>query len=216
MRIQTFFSGAIALGVTAALIPLAAASAGTSPASPGISGHPDIGLSNVPRARPAGHLPAPGTRLAPAIAASPGTWSFVGPQPVANDVNSPSNYGNVSGRVTSIAVDPAVSGTAYAGSAGGGVWKTTDGGAHWTPTTDSQMTGAIGAVATAPGGTGQPSVVYAGTGEDNLCGDCQIGFGVLKSTNGGTSWSLLGLATFTATRALKRSSDARGVASPCG
>jgi hypothetical protein len=39
--------------------------------------------------------------------------------------------------------------------------------------------------------------VYAGTGENNLCGDCQIGFGVLKSTNGGTSWSLLGSTTFT-------------------
>jgi hypothetical protein len=144
----------------------------------------------VLRARPTGHLLAPSTSLAPAAAASPGTWSFVGPQPVANDVNGPSNYGNVSGRVTSIAVDPAVSGTAYAGSAGGGVWKTTDGGAHWAPTTDSLATGAIGAVATGPGGTGQPTVVYAGTGEDNLCGDCQIGFGVYKSTDGGASWSL--------------------------
>ena len=59
------------------------------------------------------------------------------------------------------------------------------------PLTDSQASLAIGALAIDP--TGQ--VIYAGTGEDNLS-DSQAGEGILKSTNGGASWSLVGQAVF--------------------
>jgi hypothetical protein len=112
-----------------------------------------------------------------------GAWSFLGPQPIAND------YGNDSGRVTSLSVDPTSSAVAYAGTAGGGVWKTTDAGATWTPLTDGQSTLAIGAVAVDPN---NHSTVYAGTGEANRSIDSQAGAGILKSTDGGATWSTYG------------------------
>src|SRR5205814_78449 len=79
----------------------------------------------------------------------------------------------------------------YAGTADGGVWKTTNGtsaSAAWTPTSDSQVTLAIGAVAVDPN---NPSIVYAGTGEANNCYDCLTSQGVLKSNDGGGHWTLL-------------------------
>src|SRR5690349_20397631 len=57
-------------------------------------------------------------------------WTFLGPQPITNEYWS--GNANASGRATSIAVDPTNGNTAYAATAGGGVWKTTDGGVTWT------------------------------------------------------------------------------------
>lgn len=92
-----------------------------------------------------------------------------------------------SGRVTAIAVSPAASSTVYAGTAGGGVWRSTDSGATWTPTSDSQVSLAIGALAIDPN---TPTTLYAGTGEANYCQDCLPSAGVLKTTDGGTTWSI--------------------------
>jgi hypothetical protein len=105
--------------------------------------------------------------------------------------NPPSNFGNASGRATSLVVDPTNASTVFVGSAGGGVWKSTNGGTSWSPLTDSSASLAIGAVAIDP--TGQ--IIFAGTGEDNGS-DSQAGQGILKTTNGGSSWTLLGQSTF--------------------
>jgi uncharacterized protein (TIGR03437 family) len=117
-----------------------------------------------------------------AIRAVPQTaWKFIGPEPV--------DYGNGyvnSGRIASFAIDPRSNDTVYAGAAEGGVWKTTDGGGTWTPLTDNQQSLAIGALAIDPS---NPNTVYAGTGEENFSGDSYSGVGILKSTDGGQTWT---------------------------
>jgi len=115
----------------------------------------------------------------------------LGPTPIADekccDTSPSSDYGRASGRVTSLVTDPTTSATVYAGSAGGGVWKSINSGSTWSALTDTQASLAIGALAIDASG----KVLFAGTGEDNDCIDCQPGVGILKSTDGGTSWSLL-------------------------
>ncbi len=78
----------------------------------------------------------------------------------------------------------------YHGSCGGGVWKTTDGGQSWIPVSDGFFGGSIGAVAVAPS---DPSVVYAGTGEETVRGNVSPGGGLWKSTDAGKSWTKIGL-----------------------
>ena len=111
--------------------------------------------------------------------ASVPVWTFIGPQD--------NNFwgGNSSGRVTALAIDPRSNETVWAGAADGGVWKTTDGGGHWLPMTDSQPTLSTGAIALDPA---NPDTVYVGTGEGNLSGDSYGGAGILKSTDGGATW----------------------------
>ena len=125
--------------------------------------------------------------LAP-LAAS-GTWTPLGPQPIAGLLT----YGASAGRVTALAAQGLI---VYAGAADGGVWKSTDGGTNWTALTDSQATLAIGAIAV--DWTTTPETVYAGTGEGNHCQDCLPSQGVLKSADGGTTWTLLAQTMFTA------------------
>jgi hypothetical protein len=121
-----------------------------------------------------------------------GTWTPIGPKPITKtDVDNP-NF-EQSGRITALAVDPTSGGsTVYLGTMGGGVWKTTNGGTTWIPTSDGEASLAIGALAVDPN---NPNVVYAGTGENNS-GSSMYGQGILKSVNGGGSWSLLGQSTF--------------------
>jgi photosystem II stability/assembly factor-like uncharacterized protein len=80
--------------------------------------------------------------------------------------------------------------TFYMGVVNGGVWKTTDGGRIWTPIFDDQPTGSIGSIAVAPS---NPSVVYVGTGEGQQRPDLATGDGMYKSTDGGRTWTHLGL-----------------------
>ncbi|HEX8458587.1 MAG TPA: hypothetical protein VF656_14910 [Pyrinomonadaceae bacterium] len=103
----------------------------------------------------------------------------------------------VTGRITGIVVDPAATNTIYCGTAQGGVWKTTDGGKNWVAKSDNEVSLAIGALALDPSNS---QIVYAGTGEGNFSGDSYYGNGVLKSINGGNSWTALATATFTGTR----------------
>jgi hypothetical protein len=116
-------------------------------------------------------------------------WTLIGPEPT----NTPYGYPTSSGRVAALAVDPGNSSVVYLGAAEGGVWKSTDGGAHWTPLTDSQPSLAVGSIALDPSNS---STVYVGTGEENFNGDSYYGAGVLKSTNGGSSWTQLGASIF--------------------
>ena len=78
----------------------------------------------------------------------------------------------------------------YFGSTGGGVWKTTDGGQTWRPVSDGFFGGSIGAVAIAPS---DPSVVFAGGGEETIRGNVSHGEGVWKSVDAGKTWMHMGL-----------------------
>ncbi len=136
---------------------------------------------NSPLPKQHGNKPTTGNAALPAAPSlNASSWTLIGPAPIT----AGQSY---SGRVAGIAADPAVTNTLYIAAAGGGVWKTTDGGTTWTPLTDTQTDLAMGAIAVAPSNS---SVIYAGTGEANNSADSQYGAGILVSTNGGTTWSL--------------------------
>jgi photosystem II stability/assembly factor-like uncharacterized protein len=120
--------------------------------------------------------------FAQSVPGSNPSWTFAGPQPIHTPYSDPV----VSGRVTALAIDPGNVNTVYLGSAQGGVWKTTNGGTTWTPLTDRQASAAIGSIALDPSNS---STIYVGTGEENFSGDSYYGAGILKSTNGGTTWT---------------------------
>jgi photosystem II stability/assembly factor-like uncharacterized protein len=118
------------------------------------------------------------------ISAGATAWTAIGPAPIA---------GGFAGRTSSVAVHPDDPATIYIGAAQGGVWKTTDGGATWVALTDKECSLAMGSIALDPA---NPQIVYAGTGELHFSGDSYYGCGVLRSTDGGASWTQLGASVF--------------------
>lgn len=114
------------------------------------------------------------------IEATP-TWSFVGP-PGTND------GGRNAGRMNFIRFDPSNSNTIYAGAPAGGLWRTIDGGSTWSPMTD--FLPVIGCSDLAIDPTNK-NILYLATG-DNDGGDTRS-IGILKSTDGGTTWVETGL-----------------------
>ncbi len=79
---------------------------------------------------------------------------------------------------------------AYFGATGGGLWKTIDSGAAWTPVTDGQIrSSSVGAVAVSETET---NIVFIGTGESCIRGDVQPGDGVYKSIDSGKTWTHVG------------------------
>jgi photosystem II stability/assembly factor-like uncharacterized protein len=97
---------------------------------------------------------------------------------------------NIGGRVTALAVVPGGT-TIYLGAANGGVLKSTNSGANWTPVFDATGVYSIGALALDPTNS---NVVYCGTGESNSSVDSYDGLGVFRSSDAGQSWQHLGLA----------------------
>jgi len=95
------------------------------------------------------------------------------------------------GRVTSVAGTPQNDALYYIGTAGGGVWKTDNGGATWTPVFTKEPVFAIGAVAI---DLRDQNVVYVGTGESNPRNDVSYGDGLYETTDGGKTWRRVGLA----------------------
>jgi len=146
-------------------------------------------------------LPALAALLLQALshAQSSATWQPLGPTAVVSQ-----NYGLVTGRITALALDPsdATGNTLYVGATGGGVWRSQNANTSspanisFTPLTDNlpAMSGAlnasisIGALSVQPGGT---EVILAGTGDPNDAPDSYYGAGILRSTDGGTTWSLI-------------------------
>jgi hypothetical protein len=156
-----------------------------------------------------GHRPpARATRLRPSIvhpetnapnAGASATWQPLGPAAVQTPA-----FGLVTGRVAALALDPSnpTGNRLYVGATGGGVWVAQNAATSipssitFTPLTDSiaALGGAldasisIGALTVQPGGTG---VILAGTGDPNDVLDSYYGAGVLRSTDGGKSWTLI-------------------------
>ncbi len=95
------------------------------------------------------------------------------------------------GRVVAVAGDPVNPQVFYFGSTGGGIWKTTDGGQYWENISDRFFKRAsVGAIAVADS---DPNVIYVGMGETTIRGNVSHGDGVYRSTDGGQTWTHLGL-----------------------
>ena len=126
-------------------------------------------------------------------------WQPLGPSAVVSQ-----SYGNITGRVTAIAFDPndTSGNTVYLGTTGGGVWKSTNAAGSsvtFTPLTDtlpvfSLNAGtptipslSIGAVAVQPAPN---PILLAGTGDPNDASDSLYGEGILRSTDGGQTWTI--------------------------
>jgi len=94
------------------------------------------------------------------------------------------------GRALTIEGVPGEPDAYFFGAVAGGVWKTNDGGANWTPLFDKEPISSIGAIAVAPS---DHNVIYAGTGEAAIRGNTTYGTGVFKSIDGGKTWTNVGL-----------------------
>ncbi|MHB1194413.1 MAG: WD40/YVTN/BNR-like repeat-containing protein [Longimicrobiales bacterium] len=95
-----------------------------------------------------------------------------------------------SGRIIDLAVDPADPATYLVATAGGGVWRTRNGGTTFEPVFDNEGAASIGVVVLDPN---NPHVVWVGTGENNAQRAVSYGDGVYKSVDGGSSWKKVGL-----------------------
>ncbi len=97
--------------------------------------------------------------------------------------------GTMSGRISAIeGVESENGKTIYVGTAGGGIWKTTNAGASFKPIFDKYCQ-SIGAIAI---DQKNPKTIYAGTGESNMRNSVSIGNGFYKSTDAGSNWSRTG------------------------
>ncbi|MGA9997818.1 MAG: hypothetical protein WBP93_20550 [Pyrinomonadaceae bacterium] len=94
------------------------------------------------------------------------------------------------GRTRAVAGVPSQPNVFYIAQVNGGVWKTTDYGHTWTPIFDDQPTGSVGSIAVS---VSNPEIIYVGSGEGLQRPDLSTGDGVYKSTDGGKSWTHLGL-----------------------
>lgn len=131
----------------------------------------------------------PRLAVAPRAVGSTQLWSPKGPDQIKDSVGVEGGVKQAaSGRVTGLAYDPTDNNTYFVASAGGGVWKTSNGGASYIPLTDFLGNTSMGAVAVAPS---DRLTVWAGGGEANNGLDNRYGNGLLKSTDGGTTWSVI-------------------------
>lgn len=110
-------------------------------------------------------------------------WAPMGPSPIAE------NALRANGLVSAIAINPNNPSLIYIGTAGGGVWRSPDGGATWTPIFDRQLSLAVGE----PGGLAidpnNTDTLYVGTSA-RISGQPQAG--LFKSTDRGASWIRVG------------------------
>jgi len=146
---------------------------------------------------PATHRASAGGASVQANQLPSGRWTSIGPAALDTNLGDPAYIGVTgpnAGRMVTIVTDPTAPGTLYTAASGGGVWKSTNDGASWLPTTDNMPTLEMGALAIDPT---NPKVLYAGTGENDHCADCGYGLGIYKTTDGAASWQMVGGSTFT-------------------
>jgi len=117
---------------------------------------------------------APSAALGPAPIA-PQKWRWIGP-------------GNIGGRIRALAISRTSPSTMFAGSVGGGIWKTTNAGASWTPVDDFMASLSVSSIVFDPVNAG---VLYAGTGEGYGNSDALRGAGIFRSVDGGATWTPL-------------------------
>jgi photosystem II stability/assembly factor-like uncharacterized protein len=142
-------------------------------------------LLNAGHARAAAPVPSPSPSVSPSPTPTPSpgpafgnmSWRAIGPALTG-------------GRVTSVAGTATNTKLYYIGAAGGGVWKSANSGQTWDAVFEKQGVGAIGAVTIDPT---NDDVVWVGTGESNPRNDVSYGDGVYKTTDGGESWTNVGL-----------------------
>ncbi len=96
----------------------------------------------------------------------------------------------VSGRITSVHALESDPNVIFVGAATGGLWKSVNGGHTWEPLFDDQPVLGIGALAVFPA---DPRIVWAGTGGGIPRSGAGEGAGVFRSSDGGRSWTPLGL-----------------------
>jgi hypothetical protein len=127
-----------------------------------------------------------------------GVWKLRGPSKanvpdILNSLGDNALY-VTAGRVSAMAIGPTcVNGNCpiYVAAAGGGIWRTKDGlkdDAQWQFVSSSFGTNAIGSILIDPSNA---NTIYVGTGEPNASGDSEAGVGIYKSTDGGTTWTLV-------------------------
>jgi len=102
-------------------------------------------------------------------------WDWLGPS-------------NIGGRIRAILPDPNNTNVIWIGSASGGIWKSTNSGSSWSPIDDFMTSLAITSLVFDPSST---SIMYAATGEGFGNSDALPGAGILKSIDGGNTWSQL-------------------------
>jgi photosystem II stability/assembly factor-like uncharacterized protein len=166
MRSSLVLFAALATWFGLALLP-AAAGVDKRP-SPAASGSPEASAAASPAPSP---TPSPGPMDALA-------WRGIGPA-VAG------------GRLAAIAGSDTDAALVYAGSAGGGVWRSTNAMTSWKPVFDGQDVGSIGAIAIS---SRDAHDVWVGTGESNPRNDVSYGDGIYRTTDDAKTWTHLGLA----------------------
>jgi hypothetical protein len=110
------------------------------------------------------------------------SWRAVGPFGFLTSGFYGSSPNPDGGRIRAVAIHPTNPNIVYAGSASGGVWRTVNGGATWTPLTDAQCSLNTGSIAIDPV---DPRIIYVGTGEPTQSAGC----GLLRSFDSGNSWT---------------------------
>ena len=118
-------------------------------------------------------------------------WQYVGPKNLATYGLFYNGPGPVSGRVNAVAVDPNNANNIYVGAGQGGVWKSADGGVTWAPLSDAWKYLSVSTITIDPTNSNN---IYVGTGDYQ--GELAYCFGIMKSTDGGQTWTNYGLSSF--------------------
>jgi photosystem II stability/assembly factor-like uncharacterized protein len=126
------------------------------------------------------HASLTASSLSTTVSLSREDWDFMGP-------------GNIGGRIRTLFIHPTDTSLLFAGSVGGGIWKSQDGGTSWEAVDDFMANLAVTSIAADPRTTGETNstVLYASTGEGFYNIDGLRGYGIFKSTDGGETWDHL-------------------------
>lgn len=153
----------------------------------------------LPRVYPTGYLPAEAITaelsnlFSSSRSSAAGNWTAMGPTTVPTNGLSYPSAGI--GRINCIRFDPQDNNKIWVGSPGGGLWKSVDGGANWTSNTDNFATLGVSDIAIHPTNS---SIMYLATGDFDASDTYSIG--VLKSIDGGVTWTTTGFTQATSSR----------------